>query len=126
MKARCLNPNCHAWENYGGRGIKVCEQWLAFENFLRDMESSYAPGLSIDRIDVDGNYCKENCRWADRREQAMNRRRSTKILTPSGLLNVSEASRIYGIKVNTILYRLYNNWPEDKLLIKADVTNRIG
>lgn len=60
--ARCTNPNHRSWKNYGGRGITVCEEWRAFENFYRDMSSGYAPGLQIDRINNNAGYYKENCR----------------------------------------------------------------
>ena len=74
MKSRCTNPKSTAWEYYGGRGIKVCERWLLFENFLADM-GERPEGKSIDRFpDQNGNYEKDNCRWATQKEQLENRR----------------------------------------------------
>lgn len=73
MLARCTNLNHHAWDNYGGRGITVCEDWHVFSNFLRDM-GDRPDGKTLDRINNDAGYFKENCRWATRSEQQKNRR----------------------------------------------------
>ena len=74
MKDRCLNPKSRDYGEYGGRGITVCEKWMEFEGFLEDM-GERPPGTTIDRIDNEKGYCKENCRWADYSIQRVNQRR---------------------------------------------------
>jgi hypothetical protein len=74
MHRRCYNPNHESYSYYGGRGITVCDRWHIFENFLADM-GERPEGKTLDRLDNDGNYTMINCRWADKYEQARNKRK---------------------------------------------------
>lgn len=76
MKNRCSNKSHRWYKNYGGRGIKVCKRWMTFENFRDDMFLSYSPGLTLDRINNDGNYEPSNCKWITRKKQMNNMRRN--------------------------------------------------
>ena len=74
MLTRVSNPNSSNYEYYGGRGIRVCSKWLDVNTFINDMYPTYRPGLTIDRIDVNGDYCKDNCRWTTKLVQSQNTR----------------------------------------------------
>lgn len=82
MVQRCTNKHNAKYGSYGGRGITVCEDWLTFENFYKDM-GDRPMGKTIDRINNNGNYCKENCKWSTAKEQA-NNRRNNKTIVPGG------------------------------------------
>lgn len=77
MKRRCFDPKCHKYKNYGSRGITICDRWLdpvnGFQNFLSDIGPRPSKGYSIERIDVNGNYTPENCKWIPIKEQSYNK-----------------------------------------------------
>lgn len=80
MKERCYSPSATSYENYGGRGIKVCDRWLdSFENFYADLGPKPSAAHSLDRKDGDGNYTPENCRWATKKQQSRNLRTNFKV-----------------------------------------------
>lgn len=115
MRRRCENPKSHVWEHYGARGIKVCERWQSFENFLADM-GERPEGNSIDRIDNDGNYEPSNCRWATQKEQS-NNKRSNRIIEHDGKSQtVAQWIGEKGLTVATVRSRLDNGWSDAEAL----------
>jgi hypothetical protein len=78
MIDRCTKPNFKNYKYWGGRGIKVCPEWLAFKNFIKDMGPTWEKGLTLDRINNDSNYTPDNCRWATAKQQANNRRNNVR------------------------------------------------
>lgn len=115
MKQRCYNSNNHAYHNYGGRGITICQEWQDRDNFIKwALENGYSNDLSIDRIDVNGNYEPNNCRWATAKEQNNNQRlrkkgyrRKLKTAIVDGQEKpLVEWYVIYGVTAPTIAYRM--------------------
>lgn len=102
MKARCERPSKDQYPLYGGRGIFVCERWQEFKNFLQDMGQPPSPRHTIGRIDNDGPYSPENCRWEDPIQQANNKRTNVRV----GGKTLAENARELGITPETIRYRL--------------------
>lgn len=113
MKNRCYNCNYRPYKNYGARGIVVCEQWKYNYQSFQDwaLSHGYKKGLSLDRIDNNGNYCPDNCRWTDVKTQSQNRR-TTKFLTYDGkTLCLQEWAERIGIPPGRISWRLAHGWP---------------
>lgn len=126
MIARCENKNHHAYKDYGGRGISVCEEWHDMEKFAKWAENNgYKDGLSIDRINNNGNYCPENCRWATRKEQGNNRRTTRTFLYKGKILNVSDILEMTGMSRGTFHSRLHNGWSIEKI-IETPVNNNLS
>jgi len=107
MKKRCNNESDSRYDRYGGRGIRICDEWYDFETF-KDwaLSHGYESGLSIDRVDNNGNYCPENCRWADRIVQA-NNKSNNRLITYNGITHtVAEWSRILMVNYYNLLARI--------------------
>lgn len=124
MRARCKDKNLEAYKYYGGRGISVCEEWdKSFEAFYEwSMGNGYSDELSIDRIDVNGNYEPSNCRWATAKEQARNMR-TNRLLTFNGETKpMAEWGEIMGLRSSTIQYRLDKmGWSVEKALTERSL-----
>ena len=119
MIKRCKNPKAQNYKYYGGRGITVCDDWSDNKNgyFLFKgwaLSNGYIDGLSLERIDVNGNYSPQNCKWIPLKEQAKNRRNCNMITFNGETKNLTEWSRILGIKRYTLFSRLKNGWSIEK------------
>ena len=106
MLARCEKPYATGYVNYGARGIKVCAEWHTFENFYNDMYPSYQEGLTLDRIDVNGNYCFANCRWADTETQNYNKTNTAYIEYEGQKYTSKQIKEKFGLKYCTVLSRI--------------------
>jgi hypothetical protein len=104
MKQRCNNPDNPSYKNYGGRGIRI--EWNSFEEFYNDMSGGYEPKrLQLDRINNDGNYAKDNCRWATRSQQINNTRRCRFFYFNGERMTLAQICKITGVSRDAINYR---------------------
>lgn len=120
MRERCRVKSHTSYERYGARGIEVCSEWEDYQTFKKwALDNGYNETLTIDRIDVNGDYEPANCRWATYKEQANNTRKN-RILTAFGkTMTMTQWSEITGIKVATIWARLHKGWSIEDALSKA-------
>jgi len=116
IKTRCFNPNDHAYKNYGGRGITICDEWLNYTNFYNwAMSNGYRENLTIERIDNDGNYEPSNCTWITRGEQAYNRKTSFRVTYKDETKTLSEWASVLGLSYPMLFCRLkYRGWSVEK------------
>lgn len=122
IRKRCLSPKSHNYANYGGRGVEICEQWLDNYPAFREwsLKNGYCKGLSIDRIDVNGDYSPENCRWVDGLVQQNNRRCNINVIFQNQTHTLKEWSRIRSINYQTLYTRYKLGWETPKLLNYID------
>lgn len=123
MKSRCYNPDSSDYPNYGGRGISMCDEWRdSFQTFetwsVAEGYDADAPKgqCTIDRIDNNGNYCPDNCRWVDNKTQSLNRRTNRLITYKGETKTLEEFSQEYGLKRATIARRLDAGWEVERAL----------
>lgn len=101
---------------YGGRGITYSERWDKFENFYEDMKTGYKKGLAIDRIDNNGGYSKENCRWATPTENARNRNKTHKFDYKGKSYTLKEIAELMGLNYSSVRKRFYSGWDITRLI----------
>ncbi|HMI94452.1 MAG TPA: hypothetical protein VK509_23930 [Polyangiales bacterium] len=111
MRSRCANPTNPAFPRYGGRGVRVCERWDSFENFIADMGARPADRESIERKDNDGHYEPSNCVWATRREQNRNQRRTRRVTVDGSTKSAADWEDAAGLQRKRVCARLDAGWP---------------
>lgn len=117
MKSRVFNQKKSRFDRYGGRGIKCCERWVSsFENFLQDMGLKPSPMHTLDRINNDGDYCPENCRWATKKQQARSRCSSRIIQHNGESKTLAEWAETAGMDLRSLWQRLKRGWDMEKSL----------
>jgi hypothetical protein len=121
MLTRCNNTSDHGFPNYGGRGIKVCDSWKHFENFLKDMGTRPSSLHSIDRIDNNGPYAPWNCRWGTTKQQGANKRTTVYVTVHNDVMCLGHACDLLGLSRNTVYarYKRYG-WQVKKALGLSD------
>ena len=124
MKKRCLRPKNKDYKYYGGRGITICDEWHDFNNFFNDMGEK-PEGKTLDRIDTDKDYCKENCRWSTRKEQQNNQRRTVRVVFNCEVTSLGYLSVELGINAGTLHTRIKSGWPEELWGDKPDKYKRL-
>lgn len=118
MKSRCLNPKHRAYHRYGRKGVIICDEWInSFESFYNDMGEK-PKGLTLDRINGNKGYFKENCRWATYKQQARNMKCNRIIEYKGERKTLAEYAEKFGLNPTTLLYRIKANWPIEKALTK--------
>ena len=116
MKGRCLDTKNREYPNYGGRGIKICERWLAFENFIADLGLKPTPEHSLDRIDVNGPYEPGNVKWSSRKEQNNNKRDTRYVMFKGVETPIQYVVAELGMPRSTLQMRLDRGWSIEEAL----------
>lgn len=116
MKQRCSNPNNVSYKNYGDRGITYCRDWEFFDGFLRDMSPCWKEGLTLNRIDNDKGYSRENCNWVTRKEQNINKRVNHVLEYRGRKMTMPQWAEYLGISFGTLRSRFYRGMTTSEIL----------
>jgi len=128
MKKRCLHPNEPRYKDYGGRGITLAQEWLNFDNFAEwALSHGYTDELTIERIDVDGNYCPENCKWITRLEQCKNKRDTLWVMYHGEKVRLQDLAETAVVSYDTVHDRIYKRgWDIERALTTPSDRERVS
>ena len=125
MKTRCNNSNYNQYHRYGGRGITYCDKWKTFKGFYEDMGSDFKIGSQLDRVDNNGNYCKENCKWSTPTEQCNNRHTNKFITYNNKTQTLEQWIQELNLKSSTVRQRYYvYKYPIEQCFNPNRINNR--
>ena len=124
MKARCYNTQSLKYKNYGGRGIQICDRWMSFAAFFEDM-GEIPEGMTLDRINVNGNYEPSNCRWATPKTQSNNKTNNRTVTIGCVTLTLAEWGREMGFSTGLVSNRIQAGWGDvDAATRRVSIKNR--
>lgn len=126
IKARCFNINSKDYHNYGGRGITLCDEWLDYNVFQKwAIEHGYIEGLTIERIDVNGNYCAGNCCWIENKLQAQNTRKVRRFIYKDKVYTIRQLSDMFNVNNRTLVNRLtVLNWDVERAITEPAIKGK--
>lgn len=126
IKTRCTNKRADNYKYYGGRGIKMCDEWASDFIIFKDwaFQSGYIEGLTIERVDVNLGYQPNNCRWITQKEQMSNTRRNRHIIVNGERLTVAEASRRFNLTPGTLISRLNRGWDVNRSVVENPIIGK--
>lgn len=117
MRARCYNPNNDDYKHYGGRGIKICKEWEDYATFEAwAIKSGYKAGLTIERVDVNGDYCPDNCKWITQSEQTRNKRTTVYLTAFGKTKSLLDWAEEYGKSPDVLRTRIKRGWPAEEAI----------
>ena len=122
MIQRCTNPNSTAYASYGGRGIVVCDEWLTFEGFVKEM-GERQDDMTLERINNELGYSKDNCKWATRKQQANNRRTNVKLEYNGKVMSISQWASEVGLTRYVLTQRIERGWSVERALTTPNLRN---